>query len=152
MVRVGWMRDGKIREEPADRGEYDGELFVDVFRDEEGKAPDKIAGNISASHATTLIESWKREDELKAKPKPRLAPKSKLWVGVIPDIFGYGMTVLSNSKDGAMKALKAEYRRWKKSQGEHADPTTTFAGSYENFGGHIKKIEVGKVYFDNFGE
>jgi len=74
------------------------------------------------------------------------------WVGVVPDIFGYGMSVLAPSKEAAMKALRAEYKRWKKQLGKHADPTTTFDRSFEEFGGRVAKVEVGKVYYDNFGE
>lgn len=76
----------------------------------------------------------------------------ELWVGVVPDIFGYGMTVAAPSKDAAMRALRAEYKKWKQQLGKHADPTTTFDRSFEEFGGWVSKVEIGKVYYDNFGE
>jgi hypothetical protein len=79
------------------------------------------------------------------------APARKIWMGVVPDIFGYGMTVVSDSAEGARKALKAEYHRWKAQLKEYADPTTTFGGSFVHYGGRIFQVELDKVYYDNFG-
>lgn len=81
----------------------------------------------------------------------------ELWVGTVPDIFGYGMTVIETSEEKVREALKAKYEDWKADRAKHfprvLDPEpTTFEGSFASFGGTIKRIEPGKVYFDNFAE
>ena len=75
--------------------------------------------------------------------------KNELWVGTVEGIFGYGMSVISDSEAGVMKALKAEYRRWKR---QYPNEETSFAKSFEWFGGSVKKVKLGKVYYDNFNE
>lgn len=72
-----------------------------------------------------------------------------IWIGVIPDIFGYGITVASLTKEDAMKALRRGYREWKV---HRENPNTNFKQSFEDFGGRIERIELGKTYCDNFGE
>jgi predicted RNase H-like HicB family nuclease len=75
--------------------------------------------------------------------------KQTIWVGIIPDIFGYGMSVLGNTEAECMKALKDGYKEWKKG---YPDPSTNFKTSFENWGGFVREIELNKTYFDNFGE
>lgn len=75
--------------------------------------------------------------------------KQTIWVGMIPEIFGYGMTVIGNSEAECMKALRAEYKEWKK---QRPDPSTNFKKSFEYFGGSVQEIEIGKVYFEDFRE
>lgn len=86
------------------------------------------------------------------KTKTKKAPKAKkktLWFGQIPGIFGYGMSVLSESREGAMKALRERYSKWKKDLGPDADPTTTFKGSFEYFGGSVYKVELDRAYHED---
>lgn len=72
-----------------------------------------------------------------------------IWIGVIPDIFGYGISVASLTEDGAMKALRNAYNEWKV---HRPNSSTTFSTSFENFGGRVERIELNKSYCDNFGE
>jgi hypothetical protein len=79
--------------------------------------------------------------------------KTHIWIGVIPGIFGYGISVASETKEGAMKALK---KSWK----SFLDATTrqgfgqpaTFKEHFESFGGHVTEVELDRAYYDNFGE
>ena len=74
--------------------------------------------------------------------------KKTIWVGVIPGIFGYGISVAAESEKDCMKALRSCYLDWKKS---YPDPTTNFKKSFEYWGGRVNQIELGKGYFDDFG-
>lgn len=76
-------------------------------------------------------------------------PKQTIWIGVIPDIFGYGISVAGNSKAECLDALKKSYKKWKEG---YPNEDTNFKKSYEDFGGRVDEIELGKAYFDNFGE
>jgi ribosomal protein S5 len=78
-----------------------------------------------------------------------MAKKRTVWVGVIPGIFGYGISVAEESEEACMKALNRAYREWKKG---YPDPTTNFKTSFEYWGGRVTEVELGKNYFDNFGE
>ena len=85
--------------------------------------------------------------------------KKTIWVGIIPDIFGYGMSVAAESEAECLKALKKDYA--KSSEGrsddygdmrdENGKKLTRFEKAMENWGGRIEEIELGKVYWDNFG-
>jgi len=73
----------------------------------------------------------------------------KIFVGTIPDIFGYGMSVVAFTKKECKEALKLKYADWKKQQ---PNEETSFTTAFNDWGGYIRPIEIGKVYFDNFGE
>jgi hypothetical protein len=77
--------------------------------------------------------------------------KRYIWVGQLPDIFGYGLIVIDKSEELVTKALKKEYYAWKRERrkdGIHSD--STFKSSMEDWGGCIEKVEYGKVYNDGF--
>lgn len=76
-----------------------------------------------------------------------MSNKRTIWVGVIPEIFGYGINVVEESEEACKKALKRAYQEWKK---HRPDPRTNFKTSFDNFGGFIKEVELGKKYYDNF--
>jgi hypothetical protein len=76
-----------------------------------------------------------------------LTKPAKVWVGIIPEIFGYGINAIGHTKADVMKVLRQSYDEWKISR---PDPTTNFKDSYQRFGGHVFKVEVGKAYHDNF--
>ena len=84
------------------------------------------------------------------------AEKPELHIGVIPDIFGYGMTVAETSQAKAEAALRAKYAEWKADRKKHIkgydETETNFDKSFEDFGGYYKRVELGKVYYDNFAE
>ena len=70
-----------------------------------------------------------------------------IFIGTIPDIFGYGISVASDTEAGAMTALRKAYAEWKEA---NPDSTTSFKTSFEYWGGHITKVELGKAYHDGF--
>jgi len=84
--------------------------------------------------------------------------KKTIWVGIIPDIFGYGMSVAAESEEECLKALKKDYRECVKGRSddygdmrdENGRKLTRFEKAMENWGGRIEEIELGKVYWDNF--
>ena len=87
----------------------------------------------------------------KSTPTPKVKAKStkpEVWVGQIPGIFGYGITVAECTETDCKKALKKHYLACKKSWG--FDKTFTEAMDY--FGGTVQKIEMGKLYYDGFGD
>lgn len=70
-----------------------------------------------------------------------------IYIGVIPAIFGYGISVASDSKEGAMTALRSAYDGWKEAR---PDSDTNFDSSFESWGGSVIKVELGKAYHDDF--
>lgn len=84
--------------------------------------------------------------------------KKTIWIGVIPSIFGYGMSVAAESEEECLKALKKDYRDWSKGRSddygdmrdENGKKLTRFEKAMENWGGRIEEVELGKVYWDNF--
>jgi len=74
--------------------------------------------------------------------------KTHIWIGVIPGIFGYGISVASETRAGAMKALR---KSWKERMPSSTFPkTATFKEHFEEFGGDVSKIELDRAYWDNF--
>jgi hypothetical protein len=73
----------------------------------------------------------------------------KIWFGNIPDIFGYGISCLGNSKKEVMDTMKKEYRRWKE---QAPDEETNFYTSFEYYGGTVYKVELGKGYSEGLRE
>lgn len=89
------------------------------------------------------------------------ATKNKtIWIGIIPDIFGYGMSVVGESEEECLKTLRRAYRDWSKDRSddygdmrdENGRKLTRFEKAMENWGGRITEVELGKTYFDNFGD
>jgi len=77
--------------------------------------------------------------------------KKYIWKASTPDIFGYGLLVVDQTEELALKALKKEYYAWKKSRRESGMwSDSTFKSSMEEWGGGTEKIELGKVYNDGF--
>jgi len=82
-----------------------------------------------------------------------------IWVGIIPDIFGYGISVAEESEEKCLKALKKIYRDWVKGEPdtygimrhENGKAMTRFEKAMEHWGGRVEEIELGKCYYDNFG-
>jgi hypothetical protein len=73
--------------------------------------------------------------------------KKTIWIGVIPGIFGYGISVASDTRDNCLKAIKKSYKEFKKS---YPNKSITFVKSFEDWGGRIYEIELDKTYFDDF--
>jgi hypothetical protein len=73
-----------------------------------------------------------------------------IWIGVIPDIFGYGISVASETKEGAMKALRKRWNDWM--PGSSFPEGSTFDQHFEDFGGEVKQVSLDRPYFENFKE
>jgi len=74
--------------------------------------------------------------------------KPEIWCGVIPGIYGYGITVFETSEELVKKSLKKHFLAFKKSYGGEF----SFPKAFDYFGGRIQKIEMDKMYYDNVGE
>jgi hypothetical protein len=72
--------------------------------------------------------------------------EKRIWIATIPEIFGYGLTVLDVTEEAALRALKAKFYEWKK----QLPSQSTFKSAFEDWGGRTEEIEIGKVYNDNF--
>ena len=74
----------------------------------------------------------------------------KIWFGNIPEIFGYGISCLGNSKKEVMDTMKKEYKQWKAGRAKHGfgDESTNFETSYEYYGGWVEQVEIGKGYYE----
>ena len=73
---------------------------------------------------------------------------TKLWVGHIPGIYGYGVMVIEFTEDQARKSLKkafAEARRYN-------EGIMHYKEAFEHWGGRIFEVETGKHYGDDFTE
>ena len=70
-----------------------------------------------------------------------------IYIGIIPGIFGYGISVASKTQDGAFRALRKAYAGWKE---VYPDNTTSFVDSFEYYGGRVEKVELDKAYHDDF--
>ena len=73
---------------------------------------------------------------------------TKIWVGHIPEIYGYGIMVIECTEDQARKSLKRMFQETRKIW--HGELAYTKAMDY--FGGKIFQVETGKQYYDDFGE
>ena len=72
--------------------------------------------------------------------------KQYIWMACMPLIFGYGLIVVDKTEELALKALKKEYYKWRKFRNGHH----TFKQAYENWSGRSERIELGKVYNEDF--
>ena len=73
----------------------------------------------------------------------------KLYYGEIPDIFGYGISALGNSKKEVMDTLRRGYNEWKKNC---PDEETNFKTSFEYYGGRVDEVKIGKAYSESLRE
>jgi len=73
---------------------------------------------------------------------------TKLWCGMIPGIYGYGIMVLECTEDDARKSLKRAFANAKRyNHGERS-----YNDSFIHWGGRIFEVETGKHYGDDFTE
>jgi len=73
---------------------------------------------------------------------------TKMWIGHIPEIYGYGIMVLECTENEARKSLKRAFAITKKAN----DGQRTYAASFDHWGGRIFEIETGRHYCDDFSE
>lgn len=74
--------------------------------------------------------------------------KRTIWIGQIPEIFGYGIMVAEESEEACLRALKREHKEWKRQW----NGDFSFNQAMDYFGGSVSEIELGKGYTDNFYE
>ena len=80
-----------------------------------------------------------------------MKPKT-VWFARLPGIFGYGICVLSDSKEGAVKALRKKHSEWVCKAGSPHEYVNDFEQALEHFGGGVWELEFDRPYYDNFGE
>ena len=68
----------------------------------------------------------------------------KVWIGRLPEFKGYGIAVVETSKEKCEVAL---FKAWK----EFPNKELTFKQAMEYFGGNVFDVEIGKGYFEDFG-
>jgi hypothetical protein len=85
--------------------------------------------------------------------------KRTIFIGVIPGIFEYGISVAEETEEACLKALKKRYRQWTKDESdtygdmrdENGKQMTRFEKAMEYWGGRVQEVELGKAYYDDFG-
>lgn len=75
-----------------------------------------------------------------------------VWFAHIPGIFGYGICVVSDSKEGAMKVLRKKHSEWVGKAGSPHEYVNDFDQALEHFAGGVWEVELDRAYYDNFGE
>jgi hypothetical protein len=75
-----------------------------------------------------------------------------VWFAHIPGIFGYGICVLSDSKEGAMKTLRDKHSEWVGKAGSPHEYVNDFDQALEHFAGGAWEVELNRAYYDDFGE
>tara|TARA_R100000700_G_C3123695_1_gene111658 strand:+ start:243 stop:488 length:246 start_codon:yes stop_codon:yes gene_type:complete len=72
-----------------------------------------------------------------------------IWLGTIPEIGGYGISVISETKEGAEKTLKKTFYEMRRDWW-YGQEYYTYKGAFEYFSGRIVKIYFDKSYDDSF--
>lgn len=75
-----------------------------------------------------------------------MAKKVEIWIGCMPGLCGYGISVIGFSEEEVRKNLKKFYYQYKKSW----KLERTFEDALDYFGAYVDKIEPGKCYNDDF--
>lgn len=73
--------------------------------------------------------------------------KKYVWLAVIPEIAGIGISVISYTEKNAKKELKKAYYNIKKDWW-NGQEYNTYKGAFEYFGGSISKIYFNEIYDD----
>jgi hypothetical protein len=71
----------------------------------------------------------------------------KIYIGEIPEIFGYGINATGSTEARCRSAIRSEYMT-RKRQYQY---DKSFPEAWEYFGGSIFEVEIGKAYFGGFG-
>ena len=70
-----------------------------------------------------------------------------VWLAVIPEIGGIGISVISDTKKNAEKMLKKAYYNMRRDWW-YAQEYNTYNGAFDYFGGSIKKVYFNEIYDD----
>ena len=109
----------------------------------------RIANILATGVGSHYIKSSEILNELKVKvTAPKKQSVTKMWIGCIPEIYGYGVMVMECTEDEARKSLKRAFANAKRSnQGERS-----YNDSFIHWGGRIFEVQTGKHYGDDFCE
>jgi len=70
----------------------------------------------------------------------------EIWIARMPEYMGYGIAVISDSKEKAISVLKKDFYKTKKAcNGEF-----NFKQASDYFGLEVWQVELNKAYDDNF--
>lgn len=84
------------------------------------------------------------------KTKKPARAKKTIWVGVIPRIFGLGIATVSETRAGAMKALRESHAEWYKASKSPFDYVKKFEVALKHFGGVVREVELDRGYDEDF--
>lgn len=81
-----------------------------------------------------------------------------IWIGTIPGIFGYGISIAEDTEEKCVKALETAYNRcvdgtdddYDEQFYEDGTEMTRFEKAFDYWGGSVSEIELGKEYSDDF--
>ena len=77
--------------------------------------------------------------------------KKELWMAMMPAVFGYGIAVISDSEEEAIKICRKKFDEHRVARGnERSRSMEDFLEQFEYWGGHCAPIELNKAYNDNF--
>lgn len=107
----------------------------------------RIAEILATGVGSHAIATFEFLNELKVKvTEPKKQKPTKLWCGMIPGIYGYGIMVIELTEDDCRKSLKRAFAIAKKAN----DGERSFNDSFIHWGGRILQVETGKHYGDDF--
>lgn len=99
------------------------------------------------------MKNLKKFDELQESESVNEAKGKKVWIGVMPGALGYGLTSVGDTEKEATETLKKGYDEFMSDgRNDDQDDFNTFKKAMEYFGGRVTQVEMGKSYYDNFGE
>jgi hypothetical protein len=92
------------------------------------------------------------KNQMKATHEARENSTGKIWLGTIPDCFGYGIAVIEDTQEKCRLALKKDWDETLTARKDYIPHN--FPQDYESaldyFGGFVTEIEKGKAYCDGF--
>ena len=74
-----------------------------------------------------------------------------IYVGEIPECFGYGISATGETRKQCADALWADFKKARKGYDSLHD-LTSLAKVFEYFGGGVYKVTIGKAYFGGFSD
>tara|TARA_R100001463_G_scaffold15959_1_gene41452 strand:- start:2267 stop:2512 length:246 start_codon:yes stop_codon:yes gene_type:complete len=79
--------------------------------------------------------------------------KDFIWVGRMPGVCGYGISVIGKTKADARRSLEKSYNKWRNDYGFHfMKDINTYNKAMDYFGGWIEKKYFDFGYYDDFAE
>lgn len=80
------------------------------------------------------------------------ARPATVFVGCLPEVFGYGINVVAYTEEEAMANLREAFGWWVNGTSPGTVPAycSDFDSAYEHFGGYVAEVTIGKRYSQGF--